>query len=474
MIARRLVTLTVLALAMSAPAWGAPPAAAASDERVAQPEWLRQRLEWFQDQRFGLFVHWGIYSQWGCIESWPLVPADTWARPDDLACWVERGKDIERFQRDYVALYRTFRPRHFAPDRWARLAKRAGMRYVVFTTKHHDGFSMFDTRQTDFRVTHPDCPYSRSEQPDIVRAVFDAFRKRGFGIGAYFSKSDWHCPWYWDKDRPIRDRNPNYDTLAEPERWATFVKFVHGQVEELVSNYGPIDILWLDGGQVRPPKQDVRMDALVAMARRHQPRLIVVDRTVGGPHENYRTPEQKVPEKPLPYVWESCLTMGTQWSWKPDDQYKSPCELIHLLVDVVSKGGNLLLNVGPDADGRFAEPAVARLEAIGDWMDVCSEAIHGTRPIAPYKEGRVCLTRKKDGTVCAIILATEGETAPPAEVTLSAPRPKKGATVRMLGSAAPVAWTAGPDGTTFALPASARRDPPCRHAWVLRFEPAGG
>jgi len=469
----RFIRIAVLALMLFAVACGAAAVADAAEDADPQPEWLRQRLEWFQDQRFGLFVHWGIYSQWGCIESWPLVPADTWARPDGLQCWVERGKDIERFQRDYFALNRTFNPKHFAPDRWARLAERAGMRYVVFTTKHHDGFSMFDTRQTDFRVTHPDCPYSKSAQPDIVRAVFEVFRKRGFGIGAYFSKSDWHCPWYWDKARPIRDRNPNYDTLAEAEKWATFTAFVHGQVEELVSNYGPIDILWLDGGQVRPPKQDVRMDDLVAMARRHQPRLIVVDRTVGGPHENYRTPEQKVPEKPLPYVWESCITMGDQWSYKPNDNYKSPRELIHLLVDVVSKGGNLLLNVGPDADGRFPEPAVARLEAIGDWMETCAEAIHGTRPIAPYKEGRVCLTRK-GGAVYALILAKGGETAPPAEVTLSAPRPKKGSTVRLLGAKGPVAWAAGEDGVTFTLPESARRSPPCRHAWVLRFEPAGG
>jgi len=177
-------------------------AAAAGTPPAPQAEWLQRRLEWFQDQRFGLFVHWGIYSQWGCIESWPLVEVDQWARPDDLACWVERGKDMERFKRDYFALNRTFNPRRFDPGRWADLARRAGMKYMVFTTKHHDGFSMFDTRQTDFRVTHADCPYSRQPQPDIARAVFDAFRARGFGIGVYFSKSDWHSPYYWDGDRP--------------------------------------------------------------------------------------------------------------------------------------------------------------------------------------------------------------------------------------------------------------------------------
>ena len=144
----------------------------------------------------------------------------------------------------------------------------------------------------------------------MAARVFSTFRGEGFAIGCYFSKSDWHHPGYWDPDRPARDRNPNYDTAKEPERWAGFVRFVHGQIEELMSNYGHVDILWLDGGQVRPPKQDIQMDKVAEMARKHQPHLIIVDRTAGTKHENYRTPEQEVPDKPLPFVWESCLTMG--------------------------------------------------------------------------------------------------------------------------------------------------------------------
>ncbi|MBM3473594.1 MAG: hypothetical protein FJX75_10030, partial [Armatimonadetes bacterium] len=240
---------------------------------------LADRLEWFRDRKFGLFMHWGPYSQWGCIESWPLVEEDTWARPDDLPAWVERGKDIERFKRDYFALNRTFDPTEFDPRPWAAAAKRAGMQYVVFTTKHHDGFSMFDTRQTDYRITHPDCPFSSDPRANVAREVFDAFREEGFGIGVYFSKSDWHCPYYWSPDRPARTRNPNYDTAAEPEKWERFAQFVHGQIEELMTGYGPVDILWLDGGQVRPPLQDIRMDEIAAMARTHQPGLIIADRT---------------------------------------------------------------------------------------------------------------------------------------------------------------------------------------------------
>lgn len=433
---------------------------------------LAERLEWFQDQRFGLFLHWGIYSQWGCIESWPLVEEDKWGRPDDLKAWVDRAKDMARFTRDYFALNKTFNPTRFDPGKWAAAAKYAGMKYVVFTTKHHDGFSMFDTRQTDYRVTHPECPYSKNRQPDILRDVFDAFRREGFGIGAYFSKADWHSPYYWSPDAPARTRNPNYDTVGQPEKWARFVAFVRGQIEELVSNYGRVDILWLDAGQVRPPAQDIQMDSLVGMARKHQPDLIVVDRTVGGKHENYRTPEQEVPDKPLDYVWESCLTMGDQWSYKPNDKYKSARALIHLLVDVVSKGGNLLLNIGPQPDGELPPEALERLKEIGDWMAVNAEAIHGTRPIAPYKEGRVCLTRK-GGTVYAIHLAEDGRDGPPARIRVGGVRPAPASTITMLGTRSALAWQQDEDGVTIEVPAALRGSPPCRHAFVLKMTLAG-
>jgi alpha-L-fucosidase len=429
---------------------------------------LAQRLEWFQDLKFGFFMHWGVYSQWGCIESWPLVEADKWARPDDLPAWTERGKDIARFRRDYFALPKTFNPTKFDPKLWARIAKQAGMRYMVFTTKHHDGFSMFDTKQTDFRVTAPDCPFSKSPRADVVRAVFDAFRAEGFGIGAYFSKSDWHSPHYWSPDFPTPDRNVNYDTAQHPELWAKFVAFVHGQVEELMTSYGRVDILWLDGGQVRPPKQDIQMDRLVAMARGHQPNLIVVDRTVGGKHENYRTPEQEVPDQPPPYVWETCMTMGNQWSFKPGDHYKSTRRLIQLLVDIVSKGGNFLLNVGPQPDGQLPAEAVQRLKEIGAWMAVNGEAIYGTRAIAPYKEGRVCLTRKGN-TVYAIHLADEGEDGPPEQIVLTTLQPAPGSAVHMLGVKEPLAWRAADAGVVITVPPAVRKSPPCRDAFSFKM-----
>jgi len=166
--------------------------------------WLGKRLEHFQDLKFGFMMHFGAYSQWGCIESWPLVEEDKWARPDDLPPWVQRGRDIKRFQKDYFDLPKTFNPIHFDPRAWAQAAKGAGMKYVVFTSKHHDGFCMFDTRLTDYRVTATDVPFHSNARSNVVREVFQAFRRENLLIGAYFSKADWHCPDYWDPNRPAR------------------------------------------------------------------------------------------------------------------------------------------------------------------------------------------------------------------------------------------------------------------------------
>jgi alpha-L-fucosidase len=326
----------------------------------------------------------------------------------------------------------------------------------------------------------------------VVREVFGAFRQENFAIGAYFSKADWHCTNYWDPTHPARTRNPNYTPTQDKEKWSRFVEFTHGQIEELMTSYGPIDILWLDAGQVRPPEQDIQteqdiqMARLAARARGHQPRLLIVDRTVGGRFENYRTPEQEVPEKPLPYVWETCMTMGDQWSFKPGDKYKSASRLIHLLVDIVGKGGNFLLNVGPQPDGELPPDALSRMKDgelqpdalsrmkdIGEWLAVNGEAIYGTRPVAPYKDGQVVFT-KKGGTVFAIYLFENETSSLPALISFAGLKPRPGTQVALLGSANLVDWQTDPAGrTSIKLPDSIRQSPAVRYALAFKFEIAG-
>jgi alpha-L-fucosidase len=467
----------ILGLALGFVAAGQPSQPADAD-RETDPAVLK-KLEWFEDLKFGLMMHWGPYSQWGVVESWTICSED---EP-----WCRRNlPDYVEYKRAYEALPRTFNPAKFDPAKWAAAAKAAGMRYVVFTTKHHDGFSMFDTKQTDYRITGPECAFRANPRADVARTVFDAFRKEGFGIGAYFSKPDWHSPDFWAPEWATPDRNVNYSIEKYPERWQRFRDFTYRQIEELVTGYGRLDILWLDGGWVRPQplaevapgvfvknnkNMDIDMPRIAAMARSHQPGLLIVDRAVTGRHENYRTPEQEVPDKPLPYPWETCMTMGDQWSYKPGDRYKSAHRLVHLLVDIISKGGNFLLNIGPGPSGELPAESLERLAGVGAWMSVNGEAIYRTRPVAPYKEAKTCFTSLPDGTVFAIYLADEDENAPPPKLMVFSLAPQAGTEVRMLGVKEPVRWERSGKGVLLTLPDKAVKMPPCRHAWVFKMRP---
>jgi len=358
------------------------------------PEVLK-KLEWFRDQKFALMMHWGTYSQLGLVESWALSDEDgDWSRND-----IDWTDDMEEFKKQYFDLNKTFNPIRFQPEKWAKAAKEAGFKYFIFTTKHHDGFCMWDTQYTDYKITGEDCPFHTNKNADVCKKIFDAMRAEGIGITAYFSKADWHCPDYWNSgyERGTKTwRGPSYDPEKYPEVWKRFETFTHNQVNELMDNYGPIDALWFDAGWVcKEGGQDIHLGDMMDKIREKHPGVLSVDRTIGGPYENYVTPEQCVPEEPLNIPWESCITMGTSFSFGYEDKYKTPREIITLLTNIVAKGGNLALNVGPQPDGRLPKGALESMKGIGAWLQKYGESIYGTRVCAPYKQDGICFTQKE-------------------------------------------------------------------------------
>lgn len=319
------------------------------------------RLEWFRDQGFGLFIHWSLDSQLGAVISHSMAGAD------------------ESYLRRFIFdLPRTFHPRRFEPREWAALARLAGMRYVVFTAKHHSGFCMFDTATTDFCIRNT--PFGR----DVTREILDAFRAEGIAPGLYFSPDDFW--WLWKNGIDIQRNTPEASPLNNPGLMA----HNQAQLRELLTRYGPVSVLFLDG----PP------EGLRELAWQLQPGIVVTRGAIA-------TPEQYVPGVPLDGAWESCITMGTQWQYKPSNEtYKSGGELIRLLIETRAKGGNLLLNAGPKPNGELPVEQEERLREIALWMFVNGEAIHGVRPWVITNEGDYWFTRKKDENTVYVFVAT--------------------------------------------------------------------
>lgn len=332
----------------------------------------RKRMQWYTQARFGMFLHWGLYS----------IPArGEWMRSFEKLTDEEYGKYFEEFN-----------PVDYDPKEWARLAKKAGMKYMVLTAKHHDGFCLFDSEYTDFKATNTKCGR------DLVKEYVEAVRAEGLKVGLYYSLLDWHhedYPHFSDGAHPMY-QNPAYPD--EGRVWERYVEYLHNQVRELCTNYGKIDILWFDYSFGEYSGEKWGATKLVNMVRQLQPGVIIDNRlevsgsglgslASGNPlpyHGDFVSPEQIIPQEGIrdvngdPLIWEACFTMNDSWGYNLKDKYFKPAPmLIKKLVECVSKGGNMLLNVGPDARGNFPEESVSILKDIGKWMEKNGESIYG-------------------------------------------------------------------------------------------------
>jgi alpha-L-fucosidase len=317
------------------------------------------RLEWFRDLGFGLFIHWNFDSQLGVVISHSMVGAS-----DDY---------LKRFVED---LPKTFNPRKFNPQDWAALARLAGVKYVVFTTKHHSGFTMFQTATTDFSIMNT--PIHR----DVTAEVLNAFREQGISPGVYFSPDDFW--WLYKNGKTIQRNVPD----VQPSNNPGLMQHDQAQVREILTNYGPVDVIFFDG----------EAQGLRELAWQLNPNIVVTRGAI-------QTPEQYVPGVPIEGAWESCITMGTAWQYQPQNEnYKSGGQLISLLVETRAKGGNLLLNVGPKPDGELAIEQEERLRELALWMFVNSEAIYGVRPWVITNEKDLWITKKKDADTIYVVV----------------------------------------------------------------------
>ena len=311
------------------------------------------RVAWFREARFGMFIHWGLYS---------ITARDMWYYSQES---VQKKK--------YEKLFNRFNPVDYNPSQWADLARDAGMKQAGITTKHHDVFCLFDSKLTDFKVTNT--PYGK----DLIKPWVEAFRSVGLKIGFYYSLLDWHHPHYTiDSRHPQRN---DEEAKAEKREWNQYVSYLHGQLRELLTNYGKIDLLWSDFSYEEKGAKEWKAEEIVRMVREINPEILINNRF--GLPEDFTTPEQYIPEKAIrkedkPRMWEACMTIGQSWGYyRQDPKNKSTTQLIRMLVDTVSKDGNLLLNVGPTPRGQIQNEFVANLRDIGQWMSENGESIYG-------------------------------------------------------------------------------------------------
>lgn len=403
------------------------------------------KLKHWQDQKFGVLMHWGLYSVPGIVESWSICSED----------WIvrERKPTYEEDKAWYWSQKDSLNPVNFDPSKWADVMKKAGMKYMIFTTKHHDGFCMFDTKYTDFSIAHG--PFGKDPRHNIAKEVFNAYRNKGFMIGCYFSKPDWHSKWFWNPYYATPNRRINYKKQQHPDWWQNYRKFTQNQLNELTTDYGNIDILWLDGGWITG--EEIGLDTILVDARKRNPGMISVDRTIRGKNENYQTPEQGIPAKQLDIPWESCITLSHAWGWTPNAKFKSPNKVIGILSEIVAKGGCLALGVGPKADGTLQPEVVKNLLQIGNWLNKNGQAIYSTVNAAHYNDGKVWFTADKNGKTLYAIYALEDGEKTPKTITWTENKPK--GKLVLLQNGKSVKYTVKGNQVTVTLPSGLKNEP---------------
>ena len=435
---------------------------AAASYLEESPEDFDRRMNWWRDATFGMFIHWGPYA----------VPAGVYKGEEvaGIGEWImERAKIPVA---EYEAFSGQFNPVRYHAEEWARIAAEAGMKYLIITSKHHDGFCLWDSKVTEYDVVDF-APVGR----DLLAELKTACDKYGVRLGFYHSIMDWHHP---DAQAPhypdynTRDKsNPNFDNYVE--------NYLKPQVKELIVNYDPA-VLWFDGewipewthehGRnmyqfVRSLKPDILVNNRVDKGRQGMQGMNRADQQYAG---DFGTPEQEILEGTSSFDWEACMTMNDTWGYKVhDDNWKTAEALIHNLIDIAAKGGNYLLNVGPTAEGLIPQPSVDRLAEMGQWLDVNGEAIYATEKLNQFKEGETLyFTQSKDKAIIYVIATSW----PGDRLHFTQVAPDEGSVVEMLGYEQPLPWKLQGGETSISLPAElqAPENRPAKYAWVVKFK----
>jgi alpha-L-fucosidase len=433
----------------------------------------KEALERWRDLKYGLRIHWGIYCQWGVEASWPV-------------CGLSNEKKEE-----YYDLYQTFDPKDFNAKDWMDLFDRCGLKYFTITTKHHDGFSMWDTKtRVRRRVNYAapggpkmeacDLAYSVMDAPikrDLIKELCDAAHQRGIAIDLYFSHID-----FYDADFRMDQNHTFYDKKFQsrdydPEAYDRMIQRHRQQILELLTNYGKVDMMCLDMALPEFCQQDIK--ETIKLARQAQPQVLFRKRGIGA-YGDYQTPENWIPgpggsggqdDRRVTMPWMVIHTLSGQFAYDPNgEKYRDGTWILEKLIDIVAKGGNFMVSIGPDQHGKFHPTAVKHLEYVGDWLKVNGEAIYSTRPWVTYNEGDdVRFTRSKDNKyIYAISL-----TWPGAERVLKSIRLSEGSKIHMLGVSNPLDWRMDDDkGLVIELPSrlQVEENRPCKQAYVFKIE----